>query len=273
MTPEQRYLFDVTGYLHLENVLTGDTLQETQEAIDRYIKTPEDELPPGFEIRGLHQHGFAFDKCLEALTLHPATWPIVKELTLDKPRFARGSLKREQHTDWQDGERARTNPGGLHCARDDYGWYSTLYKVKDGRIYCDDFVAFFYFTDVYPGDGGLIVIPGSHKSEFQRPEDLLTLDETDGFDPEPDPVFTNITARAGDVIIISELLTHGVLRWRPMNRDRRILVLRYKPQYMGTHNFPQPILDRLSPETRELVESAHFQHTKEIVKQDIVHLS
>ena len=155
MTPEQRYLFDVTGYLHLENVLTGDTLQETQEAIDRYIQTPEDELPPGFEIRGLHQHGFAFDKCLEALTLHPATWPIVKELTLDKPRFARGSLKREQHTDWKENERARTNPGGLHCARDDYGWYSTLYKVKDGRIYCDDFVAFFYFTDVYPGDGGV----------------------------------------------------------------------------------------------------------------------
>ena len=40
MTPEQRYLFDVTGYLHLENVLTGDTLKETQEAIDRYVQTP-----------------------------------------------------------------------------------------------------------------------------------------------------------------------------------------------------------------------------------------
>ena len=102
MTPEQRYLFDVTGYLHLENALTGDTLQETQEAIDRYIQTPEDELPPGFEIRDLHQHGFAFDKCLEALTLHPATWHIVKELTFNKPRFARGSLKREQHTDWKE---------------------------------------------------------------------------------------------------------------------------------------------------------------------------
>ena len=117
------------------------------------------------------------------------------------------------------------------------------------------------------------MIPGSHKSEFQRPKDLLALDEADGFDPEPDPVFTNITARAGDVVIISELLTHGVLRWKPTDRDRRILVLRYKPQYMGKHNFPQPILDRLSPETQELVASAHFQHTKEIVKQDIVHLS
>ena len=273
MTPEQRYLFDVTGYLHLKNVVTGEALQKTQEAVDRYIQTPPEDFPPGFELQELYQHGFAFDKSLEALTLHPVTWPIVKELTFNKPRFARGSLKREVHSDWKPEERTRTNPGGLHCARDDHGWYSTLYKVKDGRIYCDDFVAFFYFTDVFPGDGGLIVIPGSHKSEFQRPKNLLMLDEGDGIDPEPHPVFTNITPRAGDVVIISELLTHGVLRWRPTDRDRRLLVLRYKPQYMGTHSFPQPIVDRLSPETQELVASAGFQHTKEIAKQDIVQLS
>ena len=29
-------------------------------------------------------------------------------------------------------------------------------------------VVFFYLTDVEPGDGGLIVLPGSHKSQFTR---------------------------------------------------------------------------------------------------------
>ena len=37
MTPKQRYLFDVTGYLHLKNVITGDALAEASEAVDRYI--------------------------------------------------------------------------------------------------------------------------------------------------------------------------------------------------------------------------------------------
>ena len=79
-------------------------------------------------------------------------------------------------------------------------------------------ICFPYFTDVYPGDGGLIVIPGSHKSEFTRPKELLTLDEADGIDPLEDPVFVNITPKAGDIVIISELLTHGVLRWKPKDR-------------------------------------------------------
>ena len=35
MTPKQRYLFDITGYLHLENVITDDALAEASEAVDR----------------------------------------------------------------------------------------------------------------------------------------------------------------------------------------------------------------------------------------------
>ena len=117
------------------------------------------------------------------------------------------------------------------------------------------------------------MIPGSHKSEFSRPKPLLTLDEADGVDPIDDPVFVNITPKAGDIVIISELLTHGVLRWKPKDRDRRFLVLRYFPQYTGTHNLPQPVLDRLSPETLELVASEPYGHIKEIVKQDAVTLT
>ena len=93
MTPKQRYLFDVTGYLHLENVITSDALAEAAEAVDRYITTPADKLPSGFEQKGLHQHGFAFDKSLESLTMHTALWPIIKELTDNQPRFVRGSVK------------------------------------------------------------------------------------------------------------------------------------------------------------------------------------
>ena len=267
MTPEQRYLFDVTGYLHLENVLNDEELQSAQAAADRYIQIPPKELPPGFNVdlerRDFtpYSHGFAFDKVLERFCFHPVTWPIVKELTGGKPRFTSGTLARNTHGQ-------TFHP--LHCAREGGGGPEMpRYFSQDGRIYCDFFVVFFYLTDVMPGDGGLVVIPGSHKSDFLRPTDLFVTDD-DTLDPAPHPAVTNITPRAGDVVIISELLTHGALVWQPKDRERRFLIMRYMPQYTAYASFvsfPKELLARLSQETLELIEVAGYKHIKAVVEQ------
>ena len=127
-------------------------------------------------------------------------------------------------------------------------------------------------TDVEPGDGGLIVILGSYKGEFARPDDLLSSDE-EGLDAVQDPVFTNLIPKSGDFLVISELLTQGVLRWRRKDKDRRFLVLRYVPQYEGKMSLPEAILELLVPETQELVSSVGYGHQKEITQQDVVTLS
>ena len=112
----------------------------------------------------------------------------------------------------------------LHCARDDYGFESARYEVRQGRIYCDDFVVFPYLDDVLPGDGGLLVVPGSHKSEFDRPPQLFNQGRIEGEVPLG---VVNITPAAGDVVIMPECVTHGVLPWRAADRQRRVLTLRY----------------------------------------------
>jgi hypothetical protein len=146
MTPEQRYFFDTSGFLHLKNVLTGEALQKAQEAADRYVKTPPEDLPPGFKKgNGGASHGFAFDKVLEALVFHPVTWPIVKELTAKKPRLASGSFRFESVESTRFFE--------LHSGREEWGPQTPRYFMHDGRLYCDYFVCFFYLTDVFPGDG------------------------------------------------------------------------------------------------------------------------
>ena len=48
MPPKQRYLFDVTGYLHLKNVLDPEELKKAQGAADRYIRTPPEKWELGF---------------------------------------------------------------------------------------------------------------------------------------------------------------------------------------------------------------------------------
>ena len=271
MTPKQRYLFDLTGYIHLKNILSDGELKNAQDAVERCVQTPQDELPPGISYGGGgYSNGFSFDKSLEALTLHPKTWPIVKELTDNKPRFNRGSLLAK-------GPEHDQVIGKLHCAREDCGWQTRRYDVRDGQIHCNDFVVFFYFADVHPGDGGLVVLPGSHKANFERPEGIFFPDPEDPPD-ELHPALVNVTARAGDAIVLSELLTHGVLIWKPKDRYRRFIILRYTTQFFQDAReqrvpFPPEVMERLSPETIELVQPASYTHIKEIVKSEYIQLT
>ena len=115
MTPEQRYLFDVSGYLHLKNVLTTEEVASARDAAERYMNSSPGDLESGFTINGKsHQHGFAFDKALEALVFHPSTWSIVKELTNNKPQLALGTMLVD-HSEIADSQEAQR----LHCARED----------------------------------------------------------------------------------------------------------------------------------------------------------
>ena len=57
------------------------------------------------------------------------------------------------------------------------------------------------------------------------------------------------------------------------SRDRRFLILRYRPQYEGKAGLPEAIVNRLSPEVQELTKTASYGHIKDIVKQDVVQLT
>ena len=86
----------------------------------------------------------------------------------------------------------------------------------------------------------------------------------------------NIASSAGDAVIISEQVFHGSLKWKPVDRDRRVLVARYALQYQLSRqqdmNMEQTILDRLTSETRELLETSWHSHEKEISKRDVIRL-
>ena len=91
---------------------------------------------------------------------------------------------------------------------------------------------FFYLTDVHPGDGGLIVLPGSHKANFERPPEMFYpgsyKDGTYNNDYNSFEVpagIKNFNPKAGDVVVISELLVHGALSWQAKDRDRRFFVV------------------------------------------------
>ena len=285
MTPEQRYFFDLTGYLHLEGVLQDEALRAAQDAAQRYIDLPPEKVPPGLEINlqrehfNWYLHAFAFDKALERLTMHPRTWPIIKELTDNRPRLTSGNLM----VDFQSKPFHPLHAGvqGPPALNPEQGRYSAI----GDKVQCNDLVFFFYLTDVYPGDGGLIILPCSHKSNFACPRSFFSPDSYTAEGDYNDHYYStevpegvlNVTPRAGDVVIISELLTHGALSWVPRDRDRRFLTLRYMQQHESVRGdldrFSPETKARLSPETLELAEPASFEHTKKIIEGEIIELS
>ena len=78
----------------------------------------------------------------------------------------------------------------------------------------------------------------------------------------------NVTAKAGDALVITEALTHGALPWNPKDRMRMILVLRYVPQYAGNDHIPESVKSRLAPETLELIAKTDYGTQKEIVGEE-----
>ena len=152
-----------------------------------------------------------------------------------------------------------------------------------------------YLDSVLPGDGGLAVLPGSHKSAYDRPEHLFgPHGGARGADVYSDPARHELSQQliedgmrllrpqAGDAVLMSEATVHTALPWRPTDRRRRTLVLRYQPQHTGALSdspgawpsaWPDEIAEVLAPETRELIAPAHVTHLKNVAARAEVTLS
>ena len=99
-------------------------------------------------------------------------------------------------------------------------------------------VVAFQLVDVNEGDGGLGVVPGTHKSNVKSPESLRQHERYQEF-------VKQITCKAGDAIIFTEALTHGTLAWKAPYQ-RRAVLFRYAPAnmaYAGGPVFPSFFCD------------------------------
>lgn len=212
MTEEELYLFDLQGYLHLENVIEPEILERMNAYID--ARTAED--PATWDAQTGNAH-VEFPICWHPdflqLLDHPRTLPILKAI-----------LGEHMRLDHDYGIFLRPGHGGLALhgpkRREPYDPLH-FYQYVDGRIYCGLTVATFALSDVPAGAGGLALIPGSHKSNFKVPEDIRTFERKS-------PIVKQVPTRAGDCVIFTERLIHGTLPWQGPG-IRRTLFYKYAP--------------------------------------------
>ena len=222
MTEEERYLFDLQGYLVVEDVLQPDELRELNRLLDEYdIWNQRHSRDPFFDfwqnddchISAGPLHAWA--EPFRRLIAHPRTVGWLADLLGPQFRYDHGHAMVM---------RKGGSPFGLHGGA--VPWKPAIsYEVTDGSIFCGLLVVAFSLCDAGESDGGFCAVPGSHKSNFACPASFESL-------ADPGPWIRRVAMKAGSAIIFTEALTHGTLPWTA-DHERRILFYRYTPGHMA----------------------------------------
>ncbi len=222
MTEEERYLFDLQGFLVVEDVLKPAEVQQLNELLDSrdlWNQPRGQEAPMDYEtfdelffhVSPPHSWGKPF---LDLLG-HPRMAGYLQEILGPRFRYDHGQAMF-----------MRRGSGSLELHGGGTPWDPVgFYRVADGAIHCGLTVVAYALCDVGPDDGGFVVVPGSHKSGFPRPESFLHPENCG-------PLLRRISHRAGSAIIFTEALTHGTLPWTA-EHERRALLYRYTPGHMA----------------------------------------
>ncbi len=226
MNEDEKYLFDLNGYILIEKVLTPDEIALANQAIDRHldqgtIRSGERSLSGGSPtLKGEHGRGdlggmlhWEEPWCnpFREMLVHPRIVPYLNEIL--GPGFR---MDHQMSLLWMDKGSEGFNFHGSSGPGFDPNQY---YIFRDGRMHNGLTVASIQLTDVNPGDGGLIVIPGSHKSNYPCPREMKLYQQYQ-------ENVRQIACKAGDVVIFTEAVTHGTLPWTA-DHPRRSILTRY----------------------------------------------
>ena len=127
------------------------------------------------------------------------------------------------------------------------------YDYLNGVFRCGQCNIILALTDIGPGDGPTMAVPGSHKSNFPHPlaGDYMKGDRMDHL-PGAVPVYLE----KGDALLFVDGLMHGgASRTNP--GERRVTIFRYGPLWGATrfgYEYSAELLDRLTPERRKILQ-------------------
>jgi ectoine hydroxylase-related dioxygenase (phytanoyl-CoA dioxygenase family) len=187
MSNEENYHFDVAGFLHIPGVLNSGEVSRLNQTLDEVglssglLSLPEGQREP---FRDLLVHpqlvwylnqivgpGFKLDTLPELLGTDPST--------VNQPL-----------------------PGGNEPL--DPG---VAYFFKNGRRHCQGVRVVWALSDSDEDNGGLSIVPHTHRANTEIPDDVRTGKDDLGLTRQP-------ALKAGDLLIIGLSAVHGMRSWK-----------------------------------------------------------
>ena len=227
MSDREKYLFDLQGFIVIKGMLSAEEVKALNEALDANAEVRRDDPNRGAAggFKGDHPRGLytgmldwpkPWCQPFRDLLAHKKIIPYLNTLLgrgwkLDHDPFIYTANKGTEGLNLHG--HGMVNLSG-----------SRFYHYQNGRMRCGLINCQYQLADVNPGDGGLCVVPGSHKTNYPIPRDIA-IGETD------QEIVYHVPMKAGDLVIFSENTTHGTMPWTADN-ERRSLFYRYTPPYL-----------------------------------------
>ena len=220
MTPVEQYLFDLQGYLIIEDVLDAKAVAELNRLIDVQELSADVAQAQG----RLHTGGFlTWGQSFVDLLDHERVMPLLKVILGDGFRLD------HYYAIYLEAGAERL---GLHGGNTPYD-PPEYYHFRNGQMYNGLTVVAWNLADTGPAQGGFCCIPGSHKVNYPCPPEIREAHAEAGCVVVPE-------AKAGSVVIFTEALTHGTAPWQAAHQ-RRSLLFKYSPgQQSWSKNHIEP---------------------------------
>ena len=250
------FLFDLRGYLVLENAVGPRLLADLNHAFDTFPDLAPMEWwgnaqrrdytkDTGYELHNCVEAGAPFEELID----HPSWIELVRHYCGDEDSYTAGVFIDECI--------ASIRRSGGHHPVHSGGYRSSTrgaYGFNNGVFRCGQCNVILALSDVGPEDGPTMVIPGSHKSNFPHPNagDYGRGDRMDSLEGAV-PVHLN----AGDALLFVDGLMHGGSSRTNPAGERRVTIYRYGPSWGATrfgYEYSQALLDRLTPARRKILQ-------------------
>ena len=251
LTEEEKWYFDLHGYLILRQVITPDEVLQMLSLGFNWLEHPAQAAPPlrvtVKEYGGVINPLPYGDRIFERTSLNEKVLRVVMGLMWNRPRLFNCALVQEKKDPSLVGKKKKLHrdtsgfdfPDGFRNPHNDY-------QAGNGQIYSNFVNSAITLVDV-PKENGFTCIPGTHKSEISFPADL-------DIDSHPWAPTETFELQAGDCLIFSPRLMHGTEFWK-MDYDRMVIFNRYQFSFYFNENYSLPIKDhanRISADQFEL---------------------
>ena len=241
ISQDDKFAFDVRGYLHLRGALSAEQVAEYTQWMNSV---------DSIDVKEFNRERAAMmDKYLNR--------PVSRVIDAD-PRFAcfLDHPVTEQYLIEFLGADYRHIDNDLYYTPPGYaggGWHRGVRPhptghVRDGQFICPMVKVFYCMTDVRTGEGEFTVVPGSHHTAFQ-------IETKDRLDLPAQHIFDDVNA--GDVIIFNEALLHnGRPNLSPAKKTRKTMIVNFGRANAGVWEGYTPAaatLERVTPRQREIL--------------------
>lgn len=250
------FMFDLQGFLILKDAVGEGLLADLNQAVDAlpplefgewlgHAQRRDYTKSTGLEVHQCLELGPAFEELID----HPAWISYLRRYCGEEKSYVEGLFIDESILSVRvAGGHHPVHSGGFQ------GAMRGRYDYLNGVFRCSQCNIILALTDIGPGDGATMVVPGSHKSNFDHP---LRGDYGKGDRMDDLPGAVPLYMEKGDALLFVDGVMHGGSSRTNMDGERRVVILRYGPVWGASrfgYTYSEELLNRLSPERRKIIQ-------------------